>query len=369
MPFRPLVALKSKMGELDAIHHITPDDQGTRPGIILELLDTVRPADGAQLFPALVEAAAHMVLMRHPLWIDTHALSGNAALAERPGGPFEFLEHCIETNLVDEFGLLTPLHVPDIPILIPVVSDRATDDELGTVASLREHRQRDVVVRFRDLAAPVPELHQRLQRIARMVRTQPGDMHGVIDLGFVETVSPADVRRTTSVARMLIDQLGPDSTTLLAGSVPATRNGYVTTARDRPEVALWLAVADEMDGAVRYGDYGVTHPAPPANGPSRARNPNPYLYYTIPGCTILFRRQPKVDGNTPPGAAAEAFADLAEELVSRPEFAGRDYSWGDRELAQCRRGGRRTAGSVSQWLSMATSHHMSHLARRMPDNL
>jgi len=370
MSFRPLVALKSKMGELKAICHTTSDHQGTSPRIVVELLDSVAPADGAQLFPALVEAAAHMVMMGRPLWVDTHALSGNAALARRPGGPFEFLDQSVEARLVTEFGLMTSLQVPDVPPLIPVVPDCATDNELGLVASLREHRERDVVVRFRALNAPVSDLHQRLRRVARLVRTRPDDMHAVIDLGFVETVPPAAVRQAVSVARMLVDQLGPESTTLLAGSVPATRNGFVTIARDRPEVALWLAVAEELDGAIQYGDYGVTHPAPPASGTSMARSPNPYLYYTIPGSTIVFRRQPtKVDGKTPSGAAAEAFADLAEELVSRPEFAGGDYSWGDQELAQCRRGGRRTAGSVSQWLSMATSHHLSHLARRTPNNL
>ncbi|OLF10033.1 hypothetical protein BLA60_16350 [Actinophytocola xinjiangensis] len=76
------------------------------------------------------------------------------------------------------------------------------------------------------------------------------------------------------------------------------------------------------------------------------------------------------NGRPSPGAAAEAFSDLAEELVTRSDFAGEGYSWGDRELARCRRrGGTRSAGAAFQWLSMATSHHLSHLARRTPDNL
>jgi hypothetical protein len=205
--------------------------------------------------------------------------------------------------------------------------------------------------------------------VVQGTRIGQGRLHAIVDLGFIETVDQAHVLPATSLARRLVDGLGPGSTTLLAGSVPSTRNGFVTTARDRPEVALWLAVAGEVDG-IRYGDYGVVHPTVAAAKASAMRPPHPYLYYTVSGAMISLRKQPAtVDGRQPSGAAAEAFAELATELVNRPEFAGRDYSWGDRELARCRSGGRQSAGSVSKWLAMATSHHLQHLARHTPDNL
>jgi hypothetical protein len=107
---------------------------------------------------------------------------------------------------------------------------------------------------------------------------------------------------------------------------------------------------------IGYGDYGVTHPKTPK--PSRyMRNPNPYLCYTVPGKTVVLRRRLAAGEK-----AADGFTDLAEELVERPDFAGPAYSWGDHELAECRRGPR--FGSVSKWVAIATSHHIEHVCRR-----
>ncbi|WP_407638786.1 beta family protein [Allokutzneria albata] len=50
--------------------------------------------------------------------------------------------------------------------------------------------------------------------------------------------------------------------------------------------------------------------------------------------------------------------------MNHPDFAGSDYSWGDRELVRCRRGGKGRAGAPRRWIAMATSHHLGHLSRR-----
>jgi hypothetical protein len=113
---------------------------------------------------------------------------------------------------------------------------------------------------------------------------------------------------------------------------------------------------------IGYGDYGVTHPVPRSG--ENARSPYPYLCYTVPRRTVVLRRRIE-KGDVP----AERFADLAEELVEREDFAGPDFSWGDRELTLCRPSGGRAAGSVSRWVSMATSHHLEHVSRRTPADL
>ncbi|GGU62174.1 hypothetical protein GCM10010178_62960 [Lentzea flava] len=317
--------------------------------------------------PALVKAAVQMAMRRQPIWIDTHLLSSAAALSLYPGGPFEHLDNRIESALFDEFGLLAP----DVPAFIPVISASATDDQLGKIALLQEHRPRPIVIRFRNLQLSERRLDDDLRRIAVRARVADNPMHAVIDLGHVETVHPRQLTLTLALARMLTDRLGPASTTLLAGSIPADRHGFVTAVRDRPEVLLWREVARGVSGAeINYGDYGVVHPNPPAPGPPGPRTINPYLYYTVPNSMIAMRRQlSREDGKIAQGAAGEAFTDLADELVARPEFAGSDYSWGDRELMGCRRGGGRTANKVSRWVAIAMSHHLEHLAQRAPSEL
>ncbi|WP_410651049.1 beta family protein [Amycolatopsis sp. cmx-4-54] len=107
----------------------------------------------------------------------------------------------------------------------------------------------------------------------------------------------------------------------------------------------------------------MTHPKPPqSNG--NARTPSPYLCYTVPQKTVILRRKKEKED-----VVAELFADLAEELIERDDFAGPDYSWGDRELTRCRRTGGQTAGSVPRWVAMATSHHLEHVSRRTATDL
>lgn len=360
MPFRPLVVLKSKMGELEALCRILPQHD-PRTTIVVELLDSIT-AEGGRLLPALVRAGEHMAEHGRPLWVDAHLLSGASSLSRQPRGPFEFLDNRIEAALHGRLGLMAP----DVPALVPVVPDAASDDQLATIALLQQHRRRDVVVRIRNLDIRLSDLAGRLGRIARRTGVEAGHLHAVIDLGYVETVRATEVERASSLAEVLVDRLGPMSTTLLSGSIPAVRNGFVTTTRDRPEIPVWRTVNEEVrDGMVHYGDYGVVHPAPTKTGTPGPRTINPYLYYTVPVGVIALRRElHREDGKPIEGAAGKAFAQLAAEITSRPEFAGPDYSWGDTQLSKYRRNAGKGAGAVARWVAIGTSHHLEHLSRR-----
>lgn len=361
MSFRPLAVVKSKMGEFEALRHLVDRGVAT-PRVIVELLDSVQLEGRGQLLPSLVKVAVQMAARQQPLWIDSHLLSPTAAITRHPSSSFEHLDNRIESALFDEYGLLAP----DVPAFIPVVADSATDVELRAVALLQEHRPRPIVIRFRNLGVSARELDDSFQRIVRSTRADKNLSHAVVDLGFVETIHPQQIRSAVSLAQAVVDRLAPQSTTLLAGSIPPTRHGFTTAVRNRPEVPLWLEVAHGVNGAeINYGDYGVVHPNPPKAGTPGPRTVYPYLYYTVPNYVIAMRRQPTRDtGKVIPGATAEAFSELAGELVARPEFAGSSFSWGDGELTRCRSGHGRTASTVSRWVAYATSHHLEHLAQR-----
>lgn len=352
-PARPLVALKCKLGELDALRHLrSTSDAQVR--LMIELLDSAKP-DG-RLLPALVRAAVSLASSRRTLWVDTTWLTAASPLARQPGGVFEYLDDMIESALLKELGLMAD----GLPGLVPVIAGGAPDDVLRRVRLLVEHRERDLVIRFRR-PLPARELVDRIRSVMGLTGTRVGTVHVVLDIGFVEEVRASQVAAVAEAAAAVHDVLGPGSATLLAGSIPAARHTYATTTRDRPEVFLWSEVCRRV-GTIAYGDYGVTHPVPSSG--ENARAPYPYLCYTVPRRTVVLRRRIE-KGDVP----AERFADLAEELVEREDFAGPDFSWGDRELTLCRPSGGRTAGSVSRWVSMATSHHLEHVSRRTPGNL
>ncbi|MFD5827788.1 hypothetical protein [Lentzea sp. NPDC060358] len=357
MTFTPLVAMQSKMGEFESLLRLA-DGSTSVPRVVVDLRDEVDPASG-RLMTELVKAAVRLAYLRQPMWIDAGPLSAGATLSRQPGGAFRFLDDRIEAALLEEHGLLAP----DVPAFVPVVPARSTDEQLSGVALLQEHRSRPVVVRFRDLSAGLVD--DCLRRVSPAARGNP--VHAVVDLGFVETVDAPRLELAQALVRTLTDRLGPSSTTVLAGSIPRQRDGFVTTVRERPEVVLWGEIAQTAGSEVHYGDYGVAHPDRPAPGGSSPRTPYPYLYYTVPSRTIAMRRKPaERDGTLMTG---EAFTDLADELVARPEFAGSTYSWGDHALAGCRRGGGRSAATASKWVAMAMSHHLEHLAKRSPAEL
>ncbi|MFC3456194.1 beta family protein [Amycolatopsis speibonae] len=352
----PLVAVKAKLGELNALSNLrSPQDARVR--VMVELLDSVNPA--GRVFSALVRAAVRAARDDRALWLDTAWLAGDSPLARQPGGVFEFLDNAIESAAAREHGLFAP----DVAYLVPVVSVDATEDELRRVRLLLEHKERDIVIRLPHLGRPPHELLRQIGSIMRSTGTRQGHVHAILDAGFVEIVRPGDTAGAAETASAVSDLLGPEATTLLAGSIPALRTTYATTARDRPEVTFWNEVRHTRADSVNYGDYGVTHPKPPKSD-GNARTPNPYLCYTVPRKTVVLRRKAEKDD-----VPAELFADLVEELVKRVDFAGPAYSWGDHELTRCRRTGGQTAGSVSRWVAMATSHHIEHVARRTPADL
>jgi hypothetical protein len=268
----PLVALKSKLGELDALRHLRAGDNVVP---MIELPDSVDAGRSAKVLPALIKTAVHIADLGRSIWIDTQRLAATGPLARQPGGPLEFLDNRIETASQVAHGLFAP----DVAALIPVVPDVADDALLARIALLQEHRQRDVVVRIGQLHTPPAELVERVRRVARRCRVEVGHLHAILDAGFVEATQAAQVDLISSAANALCDLLGPGSMTLLADSIPPARHDYVTTVRDRAEVSLWNAVADQAPATkIQYGDYGVVHPTPPQpSAGSEPRTPNPYL--------------------------------------------------------------------------------------------
>lgn len=356
----PVLAIKSKEGELDAL--INTGELRGPVQVLLELLDSVAPA--GRVAKKIVKVGVEAALAGNPLWVDTTWLSGTSVLAASPRAAMERFEQDIEKAIEDMLPGF------DKPCLIPVISLHTGDQELLAMRMFLEHLQRPVVVRARESALTAVDLRRAIDRIAAALRLEVADLHLMVDEGYVRSVEAHRVRALVDNITGLAGRHECASITVLGGSTPPQRTNYETHTRERTEVQLWRAIQEACGRSVRYGDYGVVHPVPPAPK-GRPTNPNPYIHYTVPGATLsIARRIPgRGRGAAPRGASEQYFLEVADELVRRREFAGADFSWGDRQLHSCRTKPTIPMGSSTKWISLATSHHLAHLSRDLDTTL
>jgi hypothetical protein len=162
----------------------------------------------------------------------------------------------------------------------------------------------------------------------------------------------------------MIDDLvavGPWRNVVLLGTtMPRSLGGGIVEAGTvgrlaRKEWLLWLAL--RQSGVSRlptYGDYAVQHPEPPLDVtegqlPLGMRGAIRYTHETV---TVIPRaKAPRHE------EGREQYRQLCRVLVDQPEFAGRAYTWGDRQVAECADGSREP-GWEDHWRGAGTSHHL-----------
>ncbi|RJQ71903.1 hypothetical protein D5S17_26955 [Pseudonocardiaceae bacterium YIM PH 21723] len=344
-----LIALKTKEGELNALANLAEQDI-TRITPMIEVLDKGLSEHG-RIGPKLLLALARLAEHQRIPWLDVTAVGA---------GEFDWLDRAAE----DAIAARLMLFAPDAPAFIPIIGIDAGELELRAVRRLLDHHEREVVLRVPYGLVRSIDVLRRIRAVATDLGITTDQLHVLLDLGYIDCLSAVGVRTVSQLINQLAAEYSFASCTLLSGSTPLKRLDYGTSIRDRAEVAAWNAISDEVTGTeVRYGDYGTIHPrtSPETTGPKRP--PYPFLNYTIPGQSLVLRRQlKKVDGIELTDRAEE-FCRIAGELVARPEYPGPGFSWGDGELHRCRPGGDSRAGGSSQWIAMAMSHHMAHLAR------
>lgn len=345
----PLLTIKSRTGELDAASREPAD----HVQIMVELLPGVTPDAGVGT--KVVNVGVDAVAEGNPIWLDTTCLPASPA-----GAPARVL-----TDFDDRLDTVIQEMVPgyDHPVLLPVVAANADASQLRAMRHFLEHKPRPVVVRVPTGALAGAEPWARTERIADSLRLAVDDLHLVFDEGYVGSFGDRRVHELSATINGLARRQESSSVAVLGGSIPERREPGTRTS-ERVEVRLWKAVRAECGNLLRYGDYGVVNPHPPKRAEKRPRSPNPYLHYTVPGGVLsLVRRVPDRGHQLPRGAAEHFFREVAEELVQRPEFAGPDFSWGDRNLESCRRSNSVHIGRSSSWIALATSHHLAHLSK------
>jgi hypothetical protein len=123
----------------------------------------------------------------------------------------------------------------------------------------------------------------------------------------------------------------------------------------RREWQLWRTLQRRPDRLRRrdliYSDYAIAHPIPRELDPRTMRMSANIRYTAHEEWLIMKGRNVRQYG-------FEQYFELCRMLIARPEYYGREFSWGDNYIAQCaeRELG---PGNATTWRKVGTNHHIT----------
>jgi hypothetical protein len=329
--------LKGKAGEFEALFHAS-----------LEVLAGIQPV--IELIP---KADGHIDSVKLLRMIQRNTPSGLVISLD--------LTYVQEEQPSLLSYLADHLHLAGVS-LRPVVKADDSSDALSVARDACGLHQQGACLRIgsldRDPSADGTE--DRLRNVLMDLDLEVEQVDLLID--FREVGSRRDLDRITPAAKQLLEwsQTRPwRSVTLAAGGFPESVSDLprdAASALPRYDGMLWTAVTQAANGSeIRFGDYGVAHPAAAKGVP---RSPLPSLRYTTgPTWTIYRRATPREAGNA-------RFYDLCAAVVESPHWMGAQYSWGDEQID--RSANKSTGpGNATKWRAYGTSHHLAMVTDRL----
>lgn len=353
-----VAALQTKAGELNALRHASLQTW-TRLTPLIEVLGPAHPGTepfSRQRIHLWVKRVFDAVGQR-PCFLDILRLSANHSTVMANGTrPVLSVIHT----------MLRQRGIPFIPVL-------RLGDTSATVAQIADTAAYDA----RGVALRIP-----------LLRTVPADGRGVetlvkekldavqVDLPGVDLLM--DLRDISEDTEIDIEYLAPmidelmaigswRSVVLLGTTMPRSLGGGVVEAGTvgrlpRKEWLLWSALRrSQLTRLPTYGDYAIQHPEPPLDAtegqiPLGIRGAIRYTHETV---TVIPRaKAPRHE------EGREQYRWLCRVLVEQPEFAGREYTWGDRQIAECAEG-TCDPGWEDHWRGAGTSHHLRYVVDQL----
>lgn len=155
------------------------------------------------------------------------------------------------------------------------------------------------------------------------------------------------------------------SLTLAASSFPENLSGIERDTEERiprREWEMWTALARRPDRlqderVPDFGDYGISHPAPPEIDP-RVMRMSASIRYTLEDGWLVLK------GLNVRDYGFAQYHDLCRNLVRLPEYRGEDFSWGDAYIMKC---AERSVGpgNATTWRKVGTNHHLAVVAEQI----
>jgi len=344
-------ALQTKKGELQALR-VAPPTVWTRCTPLVEILGPRTPGN-TPFSRARVEGWVKRVadaVGGHPIFLDRLRLAPNHVAESRHGR--QPVLAAIYASATRRGLVFVPVsHLGEGPVTTERIAVAAA--ETGRGAALRVPL----------LGTVVPDGERLPTMVERAVAALDVGIRGVdllMDLRQIPEDAELDIADLGSLIEELL-KVGPWRNVVLLGTtMPRSLGGGVveagTTGRlPRKEWELWRELAQAKLGRpLTFGDYAIQHPEPPLEVkdgqiPLGLRGA---IRYTHTSATVIPRaKAPRYE------EGREQYRHLCQLLVQQPEFAGRDYTWGDQQIADCAEG-RCHPGWEDHWRGAATSHHL-----------
>jgi hypothetical protein len=246
---------------------------------------------------------------------------------------------------------------------IPVVSLIKGEEYLTACASsaARDRRgiciriQREDFVDFADLGAEITRVLDAVgaeRRTAdllldfRALTPEPRGLNAGDALGLIDRVPELNTWRTFTVAATSF----PEN---LIG-LPASDSSFIP----REEWNLWRSILRGRPSRLpSFADYAISHPEPAEVDP-RVMRPSASVRYTADDYWLVLK------GRNLRDHGYEQFHEVCRELIERPEYSGRPFSWGDEYIDDCASESVGT-GNLTTWRKVGTSHHLAFVLRQL----
>lgn len=335
--------LRAKAGEIDAIGRLAPATQG----LVCPMLDfpKQKPEDGRSLASYLGE--------------KIHEITKSWGTVNKIFFDFSRYEPDVEVaggqHIVDYvFGIARQSRLKPIPVVGPVSMRGPGTHYFEAVSRVATRDGRGVAVRvpYEDFVTP-KGLERVLKETLDLVSIEPASADVLLDAGSLALVPPesrddlvfAEILRTAATT---VQASGYRRVVCTASNFPDSMVRHVkgdVLRVPRIEFRVWrLLIRDPKFKFLRYGDYGVIHPAQVESGarvipPSRVRITTDDEYVLYKGSRDEIR-------------AVSAAALRGGDLDGR-------ISWGASAVRECAEGFG-SSGSPADWVARDTNMHIEN---------
>ncbi len=226
------------------------------------------------------------------------------------------------------------------------------------IAEIAENFGRGLAIRLfrRDLERP--SLPRDVLTLLEILKTDIGRAHLLIDLELVS----ADSHSLDSLITRIPQVNDWRSVTIVGGSFPLDLRHLKANdvyELDRHEFKLWndhlcSLMQSRYGRTPSFGDYTIQHPF--YNEPVKTPHVSASIRYSTPESWTVFRGE-WIGKKS--GAGCGQYPAEAQLLMKRPEYAGEDFSFGDKFIAEKARNGSDHPGGPAQWLLAGINHHIT----------
>jgi len=138
-------------------------------------------------------------------------------------------------------------------------------------------------------------------------------------------------------------------------------NASTTAILPRHEWDLWKILQRRPTLLPRkdliFGDYAIAHPIPKELDPRTMRMSANIRYTTVDSWLVVKGRNVRQYG-------FDQYFELCKQLIDRPEYLGKSFSWGDGYINDCA-SGKSGPGNATTWRKVGVNHHLTLLVQEV----